>query len=77
VGEKNAALVGGPLEHVLIVSSGQAGLLDRDDIDRVTPNYAAYDSVVEILVRGEAKQVARSLSLAGPSNGRVCLFDQT
>ena len=78
VSEKNAALVGGPFEHVLIVSSGQAGLLDRDDINfRVTPNYAAYDSVVEILVRGEAKQVARSLSLAEPSGGRVCLLDQT
>jgi hypothetical protein len=33
--------------------------------------------VVEILVRGEAKQVARSLSLAEPSGGRVCLLDQT
>jgi hypothetical protein len=57
VSEKNAALVGGPLEHVLIVSPGQAGVLDRDNIDlRVAPNYAAYDSVVEVLVRGEAKQ---------------------
>ena len=55
--EKNAALVGSPLEHVLVGGPGQAGLLDRDDIDfRVTPNYAANDSVVEILVRGEAKQ---------------------